>query len=453
MSLIKKIKNYYQNNRSILFTTPSHSQGAFIPPEAEEILGSKFFKADFSEIEGFDNLRNPQGIIKDLQSNISNIYNSKASFMLTNGSTSGIIAAMMSVLKPSDRVLIARNCHLSVYNALVLTGAYPVWIMPDIDSQWGIFKGIEPNQIDKMLSENKNIKAVILTNPTYEGIFSDIASISAICKKHNAILIVDEAHGALLNFGKFKANPSILSGADISIQSLHKTAAAPNPCALLHISGTSIVPPSKIQEALNIINTTSPSYPLMCAIEACVNFLASKEGRKKVNDLLANIIKFKSLLNPAISVYDGYNDPTKLLIRINGTNSLMVSGLLNNDYKIEEEYSTDRAMLFITGLGTTDSSLNHLAMGLNELQKQHCNQNTVLPPCQHRHILPILRYTPREAFFKTQKKVPLKHALNKVAAECIMKYPPGIPVVVAGEIIDEQAIQACEQIEVKICQD
>lgn len=452
MSLIKKIKNYYQNTKSLLFTTPSHSQGAFIPPVSEQILGNNFFKADFSEIEGFDNLRKPTGIIKDLQTQISNIYESKASFMLTNGSTSGIIAAMLSVLRPSDRVLIARNCHISIYNALVLTGAYPVWIIPDIDDEWGIFKGIEPQCIDKILDQNKDIKAVVLTSPTYEGIFSDINTISKICKKHNAILIVDEAHGALLNFGKFKAKPAVLSGADISIQSLHKTAGAPNPCALLHVSESSPVNPSSIQESLNIINTTSPSYPLMCAIESCLNFLASDEGHQMVNGLLTNIARFKTSLNPEIRIYEGYNDQTKLLIKINGADSLMMSDILNKKYNIEEEYSTEKSMLFITGIGTLDSKIKQLAIALNELQKKYscCD---VPPNYSHqKYLLPPMCLTPREAFFRKAKSVLKEQAKGCIAGECIMEYPPGIPIVVAGEVIDEPAIQLCSQKEILICE-
>ena len=159
MSLIKKIKDYYKKGGRILFTTPSHNQGHFQTTAAEKLLGKQFLQYDLSELDGFDNLRNPQGPIKNLLENISNIYNSKSSFILTNGSTSGIIASMLAFLKEGDKVLIARNCHISVYNGLVLSGAVPVWFLPEYDSEWGIYKGIKAEQIEKILREQE-VKAL-----------------------------------------------------------------------------------------------------------------------------------------------------------------------------------------------------------------------------------------------------------------------------------------------------
>lgn len=367
MSLIKKIKDYYKTNKTLLFTTPSHSQGEFINETSKEMLGEKFFKCDFSEIEGFDDLRNPKGILKEVQNKISKVYSSKQSFMLTNGSTSGIVTLMLTTLKDNDEVLIARNCHVSVYNGLVLTGAKPVWIVPDYDKEWDIYKGITPLQVENHLKENKNIKAMILTSPTYEGFFSNIEAISSVTSKYNVKLIVDEAHGALLNFGDFKVKPAILCGADASVQSLHKTAGAPNPCALLHISQNSSIKPKEVQDALNLTNTTSPSYPLLLAIEATVDFLDSKVGRNKVEELLSNIETFKKSLKAAC-LYEGTNDTTKLLIKFQNINSLDAAEILNNNYKIEEEFSNNKAMLFITGIGTTERKLKKLSESLNDIE-------------------------------------------------------------------------------------
>lgn len=453
MSLIKKIKDYYRNGDNCLFTTPTHSQGTFVPPKLIEILSSNFYKADFSEIEGFDNLRNPVGVIKDLQKRISEIYKSKVSFMLVNGSTSGVIAAMMSTVCPNDKILVSRNCHLSVYNGLVLTGANPIWLIPDIDNYWGIFNGVKAEQVDKILQNNNDIKAFILTSPTYEGIFSDIESISKICKKHNVKLIVDEAHGALLNFGCFMSKPAILLGADISIQSLHKTAGAPNPCALLHLSEQSNINVQKIQNSLNLINTTSPSYPMMCAIEACIDYLDSSKGHKKLNDLLKNIEIFKKTLSPLIKVYEGYCDPTKLLLKIDGTDSIKTSNVLNDKYFIEEEYSTEKAMLFITGIGTIKSKLNKLSNALNDIAQKRKkfvgDNNNALGEI----TLPKKKYSPREAYFKEKQSVQTQDAINEVAGECIMEYPPGVPVILPGEIITEQTLEFCKQKEILICKD
>ncbi len=432
MSIIKRIQDYYKNDESLLFTTPSHSQGAFIPEDSKNLLGEKFFKSDFSEIEGFDNLRKPTGIIKDLQKKISKIYQSKQSFLLTNGSTSGVIAAMLAVLKPKDKVLVARNCHVSVYNGLVLTGAEPIWFLPEYDKNWGIYKGVKEEDIKDLISQNKDIKAVILTSPTYEGLYSDIQNISKLVKKHNIKLIVDEAHGALTNFAEFKTKPAILYGADISVQSLHKTAGAPNPCAIMHLSKRTDIPKEKIQNALNLINTTSPSYPLMAAIEGTINYLSSDAGKNEINTLITEINSLKKHCNENIEIYDGFNDPTKILLKFKDTNCEKIAEILNHNYKIEEEFSTCSYLLFITGIGTTKDKLNKLFETINQIKYRKTKQKIE----KFEYKLPQRILTPQEAFFKESKKTHKNKAINEVSAELVTKYPPGIPIIIPGEKIE-----------------
>lgn len=438
MSLIKKIKDYYNKGKSHLFTTPSHSQGEYIADEARNLLGEKFFACDFSEIEGFDNLRHPEGILLELQNKISHIYQSKKSFMLTNGSSSGICALMLAILKPDDKVLVSRNCHISVCNGLILTGANPVWFLPEFDKEWGIFKGISPSQIENILKKEKDIKAVILTSPTYEGIYSDIGEISKITQKYNTKLIIDEAHGALINFGEFKTKPAILCGADASVQSLHKTAGAPNPCALLHIAQNSSIKSDSIQNALNLINTTSPSYPLLAAIEATVDFLASIKGKEQISKLLSDINDFKNRCTKNIIFYEGFNDPTKILIKIKGMNALEAAEILNTKYKIEEEFSTDTYMLFITGIGTTHKKLKRLFEVLS--MTDFSQKSYTLKENEYYYALPKKVITPRQAYFSKSKFVEKSNAYGRICAEAILSYPPGIPLIVPGEIITSEYV-------------
>ena len=441
MSIINKIKDYHINHKDkILFTTPSHSLGEFLIPQLKEMLGEKYFKCDFSEIEGFDNLRDPTGILKELQNNISNIYKTKQSFILTNGSSSGIVALMLSVLRPGDKVLIARNSHVSVYNGLVLSGAVPIWFMPEYDKKWSIFSSINPKNVEEIIKSERSIKALIMTSPTYEGVFSDIKAISDICQKHNIVLIVDEAHGALLNFGEFQTKPAVLSGADASVQSLHKTAGAPNPCALLHIAKDTKIDISKVQESLNIISTTSPSYPLMLAVEATVKFLTSSAGAKKIQELLEAVKRFKETLNPNISVYTGYNDPTKLLIKIKGYSGIEACEILNNKYLIEEEFSNSSAMLFLTGIGTENSKLDTLKNALNSFK----TNNIKIKINDFKYKLPKQMYTPREAYFKNSSEIESEKfdsAVSQISAEVISAYPPGIPIVLPGEVLTKDIVE------------
>lgn len=441
MSIIRKIKDYYKKpKKRILFTTPSHSQGDFIIPSLKNLIGEKYFKADFSEIEGFDNLRNPEGIIKQLQEKISCIYNSKKTFLLTNGSTSGIVALMLAVLSENDKVLIARNCHISVYNGLVLSGAKPIWFLPEYDKEWDIYKGIKKSDVENIIKKHNEIKALIITSPTYEGIFSETDEIAKLCKKNNIIFIVDEAHGALLNFGEFNTKPAILCGADASVQSLHKTAGAPNPCALLHISQTSNIDLNNIQNSLNLINTTSPSYPLLAAIEADIDYLYSVRGKNKLARLLKAIDKFKNSLPPQVEIYRNCNDYTKLLIKIKNMPTQYVSKILNKDFHIEEEFSNNSSMLFITGIGTANKKLNVLNNALKKICKKTSSISNNLKSIEYK--LPQSIYTPRESFQKTNTiEIDIDNASGKICAEIIMNYPPGIPILLPGEIIDAYTIK------------
>lgn len=443
MSIIKRIQKFYKSSKSLLFTTPSHSLGNFIIPSLKNILGEKYFKSDFSEIEGFDNLRNPEGAIKDLQDNIAKIYNAESSFILTNGSTSGVIAAMLATLKPNDNVLIARNCHISVYNGLVLTGAQPTWFMPEFDKEWEIFKGITPKDIKRFI--NKDLKALIITSPTYEGNFSDIKEISEICKENNILLIVDEAHGALLNFSDYKSKSAIHCGADIAIQSLHKTAGAPNPCALMHISKN--ISHTKVQEALNLVNTTSPSYPLIAAIEGSVSYLNSIKDKRHIKKLFLDIEKFKQSLDKNIQVYCANNDPTKILLKFKNINALKAAEILNNDYNIEEEFTNNQALLFITGIGTDAKKLKTLSKALNKIAKL---KQEIIEHTEFKYEIPKTKFTPRDAYFTQAATKPKKQTIGLVSAETIVPYPPGIPLILPGEIIDEQVLSYIDKSKIKV---
>lgn len=442
MSIVNFIQKYRKKPRT-LFTTPSHGQGDFVAPLSSKLIGRRFFTCDYSEIEGFDNLSNPIGIINSLQDSISKIYNSKASFMLTNGSTSGLVAAMYSVLNRGDKVLIARNCHKSVYNGLVLTGAVPVWAMPQYNSEWGIYETIDLDYLEELIIRNKDIKAFIMTNPTYEGVMSDIYRISNVCKKHNVILIVDEAHGALWNFHKSLGTPSLMQGADIVIQSLHKTAGALNPSALLHIGKDSEINPKLIQQSLNLITTTSPSYPLMVNIEATVDFLKSQKGQLKLTELSKSVNRLiRSLKNiPNLEVYSYNNDITKILIKVTNLSGFELSDILFEKYGIEDELANEKSVLLLTGLGTTKTKLKKLEKSLFDL----CAHNIKITEDNKKiksfgYVEPRVRYTPALVWGKPSKEIDIKYSLARVSMELITDYPPGIPILFPGEVIKREHI-------------
>lgn len=443
MSLIKFIKNYKKRPKT-LFTTPSHGQGDFMAPESRYLLGRKYFKSDFSEADGFDNLAKPSGIIKEAQDNAAKIYNAQSAFFLVNGSSSGIIAAMLATLSRGDKVLIARNCHKAVYSGLVLTGALPLWIMPCYNEEWDIYERINLLKLDEILSKNRDIKAFIITNPTYEGVMTEIYRVAAICKKYDVLLIADEAHGALWNFDKTLGTPAILQGADISIQSLHKTAGAINPAAIM-LTGNKNISGEKIQSALNLINTTSPSYPLLINIEDTITRLASKKGKLFLQQQIKNIEKMIKKLKalPNLEVYEKNNDVTKILVKITNMSSKELSDILYDKFDIECELYNDKSVLFLTGIGTTEKKLKKLEKALTKISQNNIKlfteneQNDSNGPLPY----PEVKFTPAIARLKESKETELYDSLNKICAEPVVPYPPGIPILLPGEIIKKEHIK------------
>lgn len=345
MSLINVIK---KKNNFTLFTTPSHSQCFFIFHKLRQ-----WYRYDISEIDAC----RPQDALEKAQINAAKIYGTKSTYFLTNGSTSGIIAAVLACVKEGEKVLILDNAHPSHLNAVRLANAVPVLYKVGKNQDWDIFNAASSEVLENALKQN-NIKTVIVTSPTYEGMVSDIKQISKVCKKYGAYLIVDEAHGALYPFCDKLPESAIYQGADFVIQSLHKTAGGLNPTALLHNNSE-----IDARQAIDMISTTSPSYPLLASIENNINFLNSKKGKNKILQLINNIYNIKKNL----SDYEFFgDDPTKILVKTSGLSGEELSGILFDKYKIEDEKSNKKSVLFLCGVGTD-------AKKLYKLQKSLCS--------------------------------------------------------------------------------
>lgn len=345
MSLVKLLS---EKADKILFTTPSHGQkdGIFEP------LG-QMYKMDISENECYD----PQGALLDAQLWARSVYHTYSTTFLTNGSTSGIIAAVLSCTKVGDKVLIWDRAHQSHLNAVKLAGAKALGYRNELDQEWGVSKETKPEMIEYYL-DRYDIRTVIITSPTYEGIISDIEEIKSVCEKHNAYLIVDEAHGALYPFSD-NLPLSAVNIADFTVQSLHKTAGGLNPTALLHCNCEIDVKP-----ALSMINTTSPSYPLLASIEENIVYLNSVHGRKEIE----NLIKRLDILRNKVQTCKFYgDDPTKLLIKAPDMSGYDLSKILYDEFNIEDERTNDKSTLLICGIGTDFKKIDKLQKALLKL--------------------------------------------------------------------------------------
>ncbi len=427
MSIIKLLTKKLERT---IFTTPSHNQKPIFSQEY-----ASFYKHDFSEIDGFDNLQNPVNSILMAQGIVSDILKTKQSFFVVQGATTAILAAMKTLINPADRVLVARNCHKSVYNGLILTAGMVDWFVPETDEKWGIYTTIDPKKLESTLELNQ-YKVFIMTSPTYEGINSNIAKISEICKKHDVYLIVDEAHGALYNFSDKLPKTAIEQGADVSVNSLHKSAGALNQTAILNISANiKNIHTTAFQNSLNLFQTSSPSYPLLANIEACINYLNSKNGIKDIENLILEIEKLKSELKRFGIIFyeDDNHDPTKILLRKEGISGFDLSDTLFNDFNIEDEMNNQNSCLYLTGIGTSKQKLEKLKSALKKVKTNPSFelQNIDFQP------YPIVKMQPVNAYNKDFIYVNKNDALLKVSNKMILPYPPGIGLLYPGEAIQK----------------
>lgn len=345
MSLVKLLN---EKPDKLMFTTPSHGQKFAIYEPLKEM-----YKRDVSETDCLE----PQKALEQAQLYARSVYHTYSTTFLTNGSTSGIIAAVLSCTQVGDKVLIASNSHPCHFNAVRLAGARALTYDLEVDPDFGVSLEARPEVIEYYLSRY-NIRTVIITSPSYEGIISDIEEIKAICERHDAFLIVDEAHGALYPFSEVLPL-SAVNIADFTVQSLHKTAGGLNPTALLHCNCEIDVKP-----ALNMFMTTSPSYPLLASIEENISYLDSKDGRKEIDNLIVRLDKIREKCKGCEFFGD---DPTKLLFRVPGISGYELSEMLYEDFKIEDERTNEKSTLILCGVGTDNKKLDRLQQVLSKL--------------------------------------------------------------------------------------
>ena len=340
MTFRKLIRSSFKN---ILFTTPSHAQKFFLFKKFRHV-----YKYDVSETD----THSPQEMLYEAESNASKIYGTKQTKFLTNGSSSGIIGAVLSCVNKGDKVLVWRNAHRCHHNAIKLAGAIPIYYDLPLN-EFGVTTAF--TNPEKYL--DKSIKAIIVTSPTYEGYVSDIKNIKSVCKKFGTYLIVDEAHGALYPFSE-ELPQTAIPYADFTVQSLHKTAGGLNPTALLHIN-------CDIELKLDMITTTSPSYPLLMTIENNINYLASKRGKKEINQLINNL---KELRKDLTDYQFGSDDITKILIKKEGLTGYKLSEKLY-ELGIEDEKTNEVSTILLTGIGTKKDKLEKLKFALKKISR------------------------------------------------------------------------------------
>lgn len=413
---------------------PGHKRNLLAP--YLRALGAQL---DITEIDGFDNLHAPSGILRQAQARAARLWGAEESYFLVGGSSAGILAGLYAAANRGDEVLIARNAHKSVFHALELCGYRPHFFLPPRIPETGLFGSVTPAQAQAMLDSYPQAKLLLLTSPTYEGVISDIAGIARVCHQRGVILLVDEAHGAHLGLGGGFPGGAVQGGADLVVQSLHKTLPSLTQTAILHRSG-SRVSPQHLRHALAVFQSSSPSYLLLASMDSCVALLEDRPDLlsawrahlrafdQETRSLSHLQLLFRDHLPAQVYAYD----PGKLLLRA-GRPGWELASLLREKAHIELEMSDHRYALAMTGLGDTAATLHYLAQALQALDPS-------LPPCREFPpeaplTLPEPVLLPGEALQAPIEFVPQQAAIGRVSAEYVWAYPPGIPLLIPGERI------------------
>lgn len=449
--LFTTLRKHAEQN-PIQFHIPGHKKGNGMDPEFREFIGENALSIDLINIGPLDDLHLPKAVIKQSQELAAKAFGADYTFFSVQGTSGAIMAMIMSVCNPGDKILVPRNVHKSIMSAIVFSGAIPIFIHPEIDPLFGISHGITPESIEKALDTHPDTKAVLVINPTYYGISGDLKKIVRIAHSKEIPVLVDEAHGAHIHFHKDLPISAMEAGADLAATSVHKLGSSLTQSSILNLRGN-LVSQKRVQSVLSMLTTTSTSYLLLASLDVARKSLAT-EGQALLEDTIRKAEAARSSINsiPRLhcmgkEILDSNAavamDPTKLLISVKelGITGYEVEKWLRNNFNIEVELSDLYNILCIVTPGDSNEDLIILVQALKKLSQEFSYQvNTnkismVLLP-----NIPPLALTPRDAFYSETEVIPFEESAGRIIAEFVMVYPPGIPIFIPGEIITKDNI-------------
>lgn len=424
------------------FHTPGH-KGKM--PLLDSIGSQSIADIDLTELPGLDNLHQPNGIIAEAQASCAQWLGVKHTFFLVNGASVGIQAAILGCTGPKDVVLIPRNAHKSVTSALILSGASPIYYLPEVHPEFGLPLGQACEPILEKLETHPEVKLLFALYPTYYGTTWNLEIVRA---NWHGTMVVDEAHGAHLPFYEGFPKSATKLGADVVVQSSHKTLAAFTQAAMLHIGQNCPVPTDYFLHALDILHTTSPSYLLMASLESAFWDGIEKGRNGHWSTLIESCLQLKQqLMSKGIRVLNcrdigNYGiagvDPTKILVKMPSQGTSEFVKRLVSRHGIQPELWDSENILFLIGAGDTPETVKALGKALiEEYQSLQASTQVRFPaPAFPKQVL-----TPREAYLRQKEQIPLGDSVGRICGETLSPYPPGIPAIVPGEIIDKDMIE------------
>jgi arginine/lysine/ornithine decarboxylase len=437
-----------RKKRVVPFDVPGHKRGRG-NPELRELLGEKCVNLDVNSMKPLDNLCHPMSVIRDAEELAADAFGAAHAFFMVGGTTSSVQSMVLASTKAGDKIILPRNVHKSVINALVLNGAVPVYINPEVDARLGISLGMELAEVERAIKANPDAKAVFVNNPTYYGICSDLRSIVRLAHEYNMLCLVDEAHGTHFYFGPNMPVNAMAAGADMASVSMHKSGGSLTQSSLL-LTGPN-VSWEYVSQIINLTQTTSASYLLLSSLDISRRNLymrgessfakvaeMAEYAREEINSLGGYYAYGRELINGG-SIYDF--DVTKLSVytRDIGLAGIEVYDLLRDEYDIQIEFGDIANILAYISIGDRIQDIERLMGALADVKRLYSRDPSKMLNTEY--IAPQVVVSPQAAFYAKDESLPLCETAGRICSEFVMCYPPGIPILAPGEVITKEIIE------------
>ncbi len=438
----------FRKKRIVPFDVPGHKRGRG-NPELVQLLGEKCVGLDVNSMKPLDDLCHPSSVIREAEDLAAAAFGAAHSFFMVGGTTSSVQNMIFSVCKEGDKIIMPRNVHKSAINALVMCGAIPVYVNPEVDKRLGISLGMEPKKLLQAVEDNPDAVAVLVNNPTYYGICSDLKSIVKIAHEYGMKVLVDEAHGTHFSFNDDLPVSGMAAGADMSAVSMHKSGGSLTQSSILLLNKS--MNADHVRQIINLAQTTSASYLLMASLDISRRNLAlngknsfakviqmASYAREEINDIGDYYAYGRELIN-GTSVYDF--DVTKLAVytRDLGLAGIEVYDILRDEYDIQIEFGDISNMLAYISIGDRLQDIERLVGALDDIKRLFKRDKAGMLSAEY--VNPKVAVPPRKAFYSEKISLPLRAAEGKICTEFVMCYPPGIPILAPGELITKEIIE------------
>ena len=448
----------YRENRIVSFDVPGHKQGKG-NPELTSLLGRQCMSIDVNSMKPLDNLCHPVSVIKEAEELMADAFGAAHAFFMVNGTSSAVQAMVMSACSRGDKIIMPRNVHRSSINALIVCGAVPVYVNPGVNKRLGIPLGMSVESIRKAIKENPDAKAIIVNNPTYYGVCSNLREIVKLAHSAGMKVLVDEAHGTHFYFGDYMPLSAMSVGADMAAVSMHKTGGSLTQSSVLLLGPD--VNPGYVRQVINLTQTTSASYLLLTSLDISRKNLAlngkkifekvttlASYGKREINRIGGFYAFSRELVN-GDDIFDF--DPTKLSVHTRdvGLAGIEVYDILRDRFDIQIEFGDIGNILAIISVGDSMLNIERLISAMSEIKRLYTRDPAGM--LDHEYIEPHVVCSPQEAFYSAKTQLPLDDTIGKVCAEFVMCYPPGIPILAPGELITADALEYIKYAKIKGC--